>query len=107
MEDDAPEPAQGYGTLFPLKQTRGRRSPLPPSPGGGVFPSQEAQGVSASRGGPAQPGLWAWTPSSFLFRAWGRWGRPGARWLACEEVGLEMCPFLSLSPVSCTPRFDC
>lgn len=78
-------PHRGTALCFLLKQIRGRRSRLPAPPGGVVFPSQEAQGVSAGRGGPAQPGLWAWTPSSFLFRAWGRWGRPGAPWLACEE----------------------
>ena len=44
MEDDAPEPAQGYGTLFPLKQTRGRRSPLPPLPGRGGLPLSRGPG---------------------------------------------------------------
>lgn len=99
-------PHRGTALCFPLKQIRGRRSPLP-TLGGRVFPSQEAQGVSAGRGGLAQPGLGAWTPSSFLFRAWGRWGRPGAPWLACEGVRLEMCPLHSLSPASCAPRCDC
>lgn len=49
----------------------GRRSPLPHL-GGGVFP--RGLGASAGRGAPGQPGLWAWTPSSFLFRAWGEVG---------------------------------
>ena len=73
MEDRAPEPAQVDTNLFPPEAGEGRRSPLPLT-GGGVFPSQEAQGVSAGRGGLRQPGLWAWTPSSFLFRAWGEVG---------------------------------
>ena len=85
MEDGAPEPTQGDSALFPPEADKGEKEPSTRPPGGVVFPSQEAQGVSAGRGGPAQPGLWAWTPSSFLFRAWGRWGRLGAPWLACEE----------------------
>lgn len=73
MEDHAPEPAQVDTSLLPPEQVRGEGA-LCPHLGGGVFPSRKAWGASAGRGAPGQPGLWAWTPSSFLFRAWGEVG---------------------------------